>query len=95
LQVQIGRDFLAVRVGGDDELELVLRLGVAEDLQVDCGNAGAAVRQVTTRVEGGDDDAVVHQGRRVIVGSFLERRMLAALDANDLDLAFVVGFPKR
>ncbi len=77
-------------IGGDGEVEFILGFDVTDDLQVNRGDAGAAFRQLGTGAEGGDDNPIVGQGRRVVVGGFRKSRGLTAFDAHDLDRSFVV-----
>ena len=54
---------------------------------MDSGDSGAALGQVSAGVKGGDDDAVIGQGRGVVIRRLFESGGLTTFDANDLGLA--------
>jgi hypothetical protein len=58
-ECDFGWYFFSVRVGSDGELELVIRLNIADDLQMQRGNPRPARGQVCASVEAGDDDPVI------------------------------------
>jgi len=78
---------LSLCVCCDGKFDFVFGLAIADDLQVDGGDSGAAGGQVTAGVKCSDYNAVIGQCCRVVIGRLFECVMLAAFDAYDLDLA--------
>src|SRR5205809_6437447 len=84
-QIHVSGNMRSIWRGGDDHFCREIRM-IAGYFQMQPGDADFCARQIIAGIQRGENHAAVHQSLWIVIRRLVESRMLAAFDADELDM---------